>query len=660
MTGTISKILIANRGDIACRIADTCERIGIAVATIHSDADREALHVRRIGESIHVGAAPAAESYLDIAAIVDAARRCGADAVHPGIGFLSENADFAEAVEAAGLIFIGPRPETMRRFADKASAKREATQAEVPVIEGGQDALSDATEVAERVRAARLPVLLKAVAGGGGRGVRVIETLDRLDEVIASAMREAKASFGLPDLLVEQFIDRPRHIEVQVAGDGHGGVLHIRERECSLQRRFQKVIEEAPADSLSPDLRQAILDAATRLAGSVNYRGLGTMEFLVAGEAFWFLECNPRLQVEHTVTEEVTGLDLVEIQLRIAETGRLPLAQEDVHLDGFAVQARIYAEDPEDGFIPSTGRIGLLSLPGRGFRVDAGVETGDEVTPHYDAMLAKLIARGRDRRDALRRLAHGLDQCVLLGVRNNLAFLSNLVTDPRVLANEVDNRFIDRELSGLLAGAAPTSEVVAVAAALWLDRFHAPAEADPWSGHSGWRLDDGEGAQPNAPAFRLHIGEDEWPVAIAPANGEAKRIAVGDTLHSVRLRPQRIPDHHQVEVGGRELTFPARVEPTAVQIQWHRSALRFEVDAYLPDDADDIAATGVLVSPLMGTITRVNVSEGQEVKAKDTLIVLESMKMEVGIEAPHDGVVVALNCAAGDLVERHALLARVE
>ena len=656
----LKKILIANRGEIACRIADTCRRLGLAVATIHSDADRDALHVRHIGESVRVGAAAAAESYLNIEAIVAAAQAVGADAVHPGIGFLSENPLFAEAVEAAGLAFIGPRPETMRRFSDKASAKREAVAAEVPVIAGGTDSFSDAKAVAEHVRAMPLPVLLKAVAGGGGRGVRVVQTLDRLDETIESAMREGQASFGSPDLLVEQFIDKPRHIEVQVAGDGLGGVIHLFERECTLQRRFQKVIEEAPAVSLSPALRAAILDAAVRLAQRVKYRGLGTMEFLAAGESFWFLECNPRLQVEHTVTEEICGLDLVELQLRIAESASLGLEQKDVKADGYAVQARLYAEDPKAGFMPSAGVIRLLQLPTAGSRIDSGVETGSEVTPHYDAMVAKLVVRGRDRAQGLHRLRAAIDQCVLLGVRNNLNFLSQLLSDARVLANDIDNRFIDRELDAFVAEEAPSQTAIAAAAALWLGRWHAGDPKDPWSGHSAWRLDDGLRAAPAVPAVLLRQGEQQWSIAFAPAEqAGVLRVAVDGTPHALRLTPGA-GHAWQLDEAGRSETLHAVIDEEAIHLQWRRQGLRLDVLPFLPDEAQDESRSGRLVSPLMGKIIKVNVQKGDAVKADQPLIVLESMKMEISIDAPLDGVVTSLNCAPGDLVERHALLAVVE
>lgn len=655
----LKKILIANRGEIACRIMSTCERLGIAAATIYSDADVDALHVRRIGESVRVGAAPSAQSYLNIPAIIEAALAVGADAVHPGIGFLSENADFAEAVEAAGLVFIGPQPDVMRRFADKASAKREAARAEVPVIDGGSQRWSDGAEVARLVRSMELPVLLKAVAGGGGRGVRVIQTLERLEETIESAMREAQASFGLPDLLVERFIDKPRHIEVQIAGDGRGNVIHLLERECTLQRRFQKVIEEAPAASLSDPLRKAILDAAVRLGRRVSYRGLGTMEFLVSGDSFWFLECNPRLQVEHTVTEEICGIDLVEMQLAIAAGGSLSLAQDEVRAEGFAVQARIYAEDPEQNFMPSAGVIRALRLPGNGLRVDAGVESGSEVTPHYDAMVAKLIARGRTRAEAIRKLKSGIDQSVIVGVRNNLLFLSNLLGDPGVIANEVDNRFIDRELHRLAAPTEPTDATVAYAAAVWLELMQPAREGDPWSGHSAWRLDCGDGGVSAVPDLLVRHGLREWEVSFFAAPAGAVGVSVGTQRLEVRLRAEAGGLFH-VSSGGGLGHFHAVAEDAAVHIQSGQCGFRLDVLPFLQDSSDDDRRGGNLLSPLMGKIIKVNVKQGDTVEEATPLLVLESMKMEISIEAPKDGVVVVLNCAEGDLVERHALLAVVE
>ena len=480
----IHKLLIANRGEIACRIARTCVRLAIPVATVHSRADRDALHVRTIGESVEIGDAPASASYLNAAAIIEAARKTGADAIHPGIGFLSEDPSFAAAVEAAGLIFVGPRAETMRRFGDKWAAKHEARAANVPVIEGSEGSSDDAGKIEHLIREMRLPVVLKAAAGGGGRGVRIVRTLDALRETIESAMREAKASFGRPDLIVESFIEKARHLEVQVAGDGEGNALHLFERECSLQRRFQKVIEEAPAVSLSPAIREALTLDAVRLATRVAYRGVGTMEFLVSEDAYYFLECNPRLQVEHTVTEEITGVDLVELQLRIASGEPLPFTQDAISIKGHAIQARVCAEDPAKGFLPATGKLLTVELPGNGIRVETGVETGSEITPHYDSMIAKLIARGADRKEALQQLRAAIDKTIVLGVETNLKFLATLLAHPVVCAGQADNRFIDREFASY-AAATPGLELIAIGACLWMRHVQPELGGDgPWTRHA--------------------------------------------------------------------------------------------------------------------------------------------------------------------------------
>ncbi|MDP3614761.1 MAG: biotin carboxylase N-terminal domain-containing protein, partial [Rubrivivax sp.] len=370
-----------NRGEIACRIARTCRRLGLKVATVHSSVDRHARHVREIGESVELGGAAPSDSYLRIDAIVAAAQRVGADAVHPGFGFVSENPDFVRALDAAGLIFIGPTAETMERLGGKAQAKREAARLGVPVIAGSEGGMNDAAAVVNAVRGMPLPVLLKAVAGGGGRGMAVVETLDGLDARVESAMREAEKAFGNGELIVERYLPRVRHIEVQVAGDGQGHAIHLFERECTLQRRHQKVIEEAPSAGLPTALRERLLADAVKLAAGVNYRGLGTVEFVVSGDEHHFLEVNPRLQVEHPVTEEVTGLDLVELQLRIADTGRLPLTQADVRCEGHAFEARLCAEDAEAGFLPTTGRLDRVDFSRAAVRIESGVESGDEISP---------------------------------------------------------------------------------------------------------------------------------------------------------------------------------------------------------------------------------------------------------------------------------------
>ena len=393
------KILIANRGEIARRIARTCRQMGIAVATVHSEADRHAPHVRVGGESVPLGAAPARDSYLCIERVVAAARAVGAGAVHPGYGFLAENADFADALQAAGIAFIGPTAQVLRDFGDKAQAKRLAQAAGVPTIPGSPGASADAAQVAAMARELGLPVLLKAAAGGGGKGIRIVRTPELMDEEIAAAMREGRSAFGDPALIVERYLPQGRHVEVQILGDGLGGVRHLWDRDCSLQRRHQKVIEEAPALPLPAGLRERLLDAAVALGRQVRYRALGTVEFLVVGDAFYFLEVNPRLQVEHPVTEAVTGLDLVALQIRAAAGAPLGL-EAPPRCDGHAIELRLYAEDPEHGFLPATGRLQALRWPADGTRVETGVELGSEVTPHYDPMLAADRARPRPRRGA--------------------------------------------------------------------------------------------------------------------------------------------------------------------------------------------------------------------------------------------------------------------
>lgn len=658
----IRKLLIANRGEIACRIARTCRRLGVQVATVHSSADRDALHVRQIGESVAIGGAAATESYLNIATILDAARAVGADALHPGIGFLAEEPRFAETVEAQGLIFVGPRPETMRRFGDKWSAKREAREAGVPVIGGGEGSSDDAAAVERMIRETlSLPVVLKAAAGGGGRGVRIVRSLDGLLASIESAMREAQSSFGRPDLIVEEFVENARHLEVQVAGDGQGAAIHLFERECSLQRRFQKVIEEAPSCGLKPELRERILADAVKLARRIHYRNLGTMEFLVSGGRHYFLECNPRLQVEHTVTEEVTGLDLVELQLAIAMQSRLPLAQEQITIRGHAVQARVNAENPGAGFIPSTGRLEHVEFPAD-VRVETGVASGSEITPHYDSMIAKLIARGADRTQALDRLQSAVERSVVFGVDTNLAFLSTLLRHPVVRAGEADNRFIDREFSQAAKPALPARELVATAAALMLRQWNVAASGvhlGLWAGEGellGWQYDAGTNDVPNVPAFSLTAaGGHEWAVAVGAATAAGLKVFVDGAPVLVELQSHG-QGRWQVGIGSRQFTAVARLDHETADIRCPLGTARFSVLPFLSLDAAASSKGGQLLAPMMGVVAKVKVKVGDAVKKGEVLLVQESMKMELNIESPCDGTVAAVNCAERDMVERHQVL----
>jgi 3-methylcrotonyl-CoA carboxylase alpha subunit len=662
----IRKLLIANRGEIACRIARTCRRLGIAVATVHSEADRDALHVRDIGESIAIGAAPASASYLNVGALLRAAVQVGADAVHPGIGFLSEDPNFASAVEAQGLIFIGPQPQTMRRFADKWAAKREAREANVPVISGTEGSSSDAAAIQRAIlEVMQLPVVLKAAAGGGGRGVRIVRSPDGLLDTIESAMREAQSSFGRPDLIVEELVENARHLEVQIAGDGRGHALHLFERECSLQRRFQKIIEEAPAANLSGAVRERILHDAVNLAQRVQYRNLGTMEFLVAGDRHFFLECNPRLQVEHTVTEEITGLDLVELQLEIAATGKLSLDQRQIAVNSHAIQARVYAEDPAAGFIPSTGVLSRVEFPHDKSRVETGVETGSSITPHYDPMIAKIICRGATRQTALDHLVDAVKQTVVLGVKTNLDFLVRLLSHPVVQAGTADNRFIDRELSQPVAAVQPQRDIIAACAAVLISHWsHSAAreEVGLWAGDGdllGWRYDDGPRGTPTVPALTLTAADGHgWTIAVSSTNTRGLRVIVDGEAVSVRLQPQG-EGRYQVEVADRMFNLSYSLDNSSIHLQGYFGALSLTIAPFLSLEVAASTRGGLVRAPMMGVIVKVNVEPNDEVNIGDVLVVEESMKMELLIEAPCRGRVTAVNCAPGDMVERHQVVVDV-
>lgn len=663
----IKKVLIANRGEIACRIARTCRRLGLRVATVHSTADRHARHVREIGESVEIGGPAPSDSYLRIDAIVAAAQRVGADAVHPGFGFVSENPDFVRALDAAGLIFIGPTAETMERLGGKAQAKREAARLGVPVIAGSPGGMTDAQAVARLVREMPLPVLLKAVAGGGGRGMAIVDTLDGLDARIESAMREAEKAFGNGELIVERYLPRVRHIEVQVAGDGQGNAIHLFERECTLQRRHQKVIEEAPSAGLPAALRERLLTDAVKLAAGVNYRGLGTVEFVVTGQEYFFLEVNPRLQVEHPVTEEVTGLDLVELQLRIADAGRLPLTQAEVRCEGHAFEARLCAEDADAGFLPTTGRLERVDFSRAALRIESGVESGDEITPYYDSMIAKLVSRGEHREAARRALAAGLRNSTVIGLTTNLQFLHELLQWPQTIDASFYTRLIDETCGqgAAAAAAAPTvpPEHVAAAALHWLAMQRAATpELGCWSqvqGFTGWRLGTGSIAPAPQPSLVLKSGASEWPVRYgAPLADGSRDLALGDAIERVQLTPLA-SDRCLLHFGGRTLELAIVGDAQGIELSSPLGRSVFDCTPYLGGAMGDVAAGGQLGAPMMGKVVAVKAAVGDAVKLGQTVIVLESMKMELHVSAPFDGTVAGLRCKVGDMVERHQVLAEV-
>lgn len=660
----IEKLLIANRGDSACRIARACQRLGVAMATVHSGADRLAAHVLAIGESIELGAAAAGESYLDIPAIVAAAKRVGADAVHPGIGFLSETPEFAEAVEDAGLIFVGPTADTLRRFGDKMRAKAEASAAGIPVIAGAAGSSANPEEIAAMVAGLAAPALLKAAAGGGGRGMRVLRDGVDVAESIASAMHEAEAAFGRPDLLVEQYLPRARHVEVQVAGDGEGAVLHLFDRDCSLQRRHQKVVEEAPVAGLAEEMRAAILASACRLAARARLRSLATVEYLVVDDAFYFLEVNPRLQVEHSVTEMVTGLDLVEWQLRIAAGEGLPCPQDQVTVNGHAIQARLYAEDPENGFAPATGIVRLLDLPGPPIRVDLGVRQGEEIGPHYDSMIAKLAAHGADRATALANLGAALAATTILGPPTNLVFLRDLLARPEVIAGVADTAFMDRGMIPARAGmASPAPELFAIAGAIALSGYRQGPNTDPWTspgGFTNWRQGRGDRAASRRPALVIEIGGERAEIAFSATDADGAMIVRVDDREFV-LRLEHHGDHRFVaSVDGNSQVVSALGDGGTIYLQGPFGGATATVSLYSASwDGDTAASDDRILAPVMGQVTKILVKIGDRVETGDVLVVQESMKMELRLLAPHAGVVTALTCAEGDMLERHGFVAEV-
>ncbi|MEU4488102.1 acetyl/propionyl/methylcrotonyl-CoA carboxylase subunit alpha [Streptomyces purpurascens] len=624
-------VLVANRGEIAVRVIRTLRSMGVRSVAVFSDADADARHVREADTAVRIGPAPASESYLSAERLLEAAARTGAQAVHPGYGFLAENAAFARACTEAGLAFIGPPADAISLMGDKIRAKETVMAAGVPVVPGGRD-----PDLAEAARELGAPVLLKPSAGGGGKGMRLVRDLTRLEEEIASARREARASFGDDTLLVERWIDRPRHIEIQVLADAHGHVVHLGERECSLQRRHQKIIEEAPSVLLDEETRAAMGEAAVQAARSCGYRGAGTVEFIVNGgdpTSYYFMEMNTRLQVEHPVTELITGLDLVEWQLRVAAGEPLRFTQQDVRLTGHAVEARICAEDPARGFLPSGGTVLRLREPqGDGIRTDSGLTEGTEVGSLYDPMLSKVIAYGPDRATALRKLRSALAETVTLGVQTNAGFLRRLLAHPAVIAGDLDTGLVEREVEGLIPTDVP-EEVYEAAAAVRLDALtpEPGGWTDPFSVPSGWRL----GGRPKPPAFHLRAQEalDYTPRGTAAVTG----------------------DHVSVTLDGVRHTF-------------HRAAdwLGRDGDAWHVRDHDPVAASlsraahagaDSLTAPMPGTVTVVKVAVGDEVTAGQSLLVVEAMKMEHVISAPHAGKVTELDVAPGSTVAMDQVLA---
>ncbi len=663
------KILIANRGEIACRVIKTCRRLGIRTVAVYSAADAGARHVRLSDEAVLIGPALARESYLAIDRILDAARQTGAQAIHPGYGFLSENAAFAAACTDAGIVFVGPPPQAIRAMGSKSAAKALMEEAGVPLVPGYHGDNQDADFLAGAAQRIGWPVLIKASAGGGGKGMRIVRAASEFADALASCRREAAASFGDDHMLIEKYLTRPRHIEVQVFADSHGNVVHLFERDCSVQRRHQKVLEEAPAPGMTVARRAAMGRAAVEAARAVGYVGAGTVEFIVAGdETFYFMEMNTRLQVEHPVTEMITGLDLVEWQLKVGAGDTLPLAQEQITIRGHAIEARIYAEDPDRGFLPSTGRLIHLAPPTESMhvRVDSGVEQNDEITPHYDPMIAKLIVWDESREAALTGMLQALARYRVVGVANNVEFLSRLVSCPAFTAADLDTGLIEREHDFLFpASSEPPREAWLLCALAELQREEqaaavaARADTDP---HSPWHLRDGW--RVNSAARRTLVfrcGESEKNVIVAHAG----RQLLLD-LMDAGGQPTPVAGHLaadgelRADLGGTRFNATVVAADERRHIFLHgRCHVLVAVDPLYHAGAGQ-GAEGGMTAPMPGKVIALLIDSGGRVEKGAPLMILEAMKMEHTIVAPAAGVVKRFRFAVGDQVADGAELVEFE
>jgi 3-methylcrotonyl-CoA carboxylase alpha subunit len=625
----IGSLLIANRGEIACRIIRTARRLGVRTVAVYSDADAAAMHVREADEAVHIGASPARESYLSGNRIIAAARQADAEAIHPGYGFLSENAEFAQAVRDAGLIWVGPDPSSIEAMGLKDAAKKLMAEAGVPVTPGylGED--QSPTRLHQESDALGYPVLIKAVAGGGGKGMRRVNRSEEFDEMLASCRREAEAAFGDDRVIIEKYVERPRHIEVQIFGDTHGNAVHLFERDCSLQRRHQKVIEEAPAPGMDAATREAICGAAVRAARAVDYVGAGTVEFIadasegLRADRIWFMEMNTRLQVEHPVTEQITGEDLVEWQLRVASGEPLPRTQAQLSIRGHAVEARLYAEDPQHEFVPSTGRLDHVAMPGR-IRVETGFGEGDRISPYYDPMIAKLIATGDDRDEAIGDLADALDEVEIWPVKTNAAFLRNLVTDQDFAVGNVDTSFIPARIDRLIPDGQPDDAIWNMAAVAMLDSDFgsAPGTDRAWAALQG---------------FRMNAADD-------------KTITL---QHAGQVRTVAVPDDAPIE-------GVATPHGDAMLVFSLGQSFAFTLPGVGGEGGTGAVSDGSLVSPMPGRIIALEARAGDPVAKGQKLVTIEAMKMEHSLAAPFDGVVAEVLAAEGDQVSEGKLLLRIE
>ena len=678
MANMIRSLLVANRGEIACRIFRTARRMGIRTIAVYSDADESARHVREADEAIRIGPAPPAESYLDIQAILRAARAARAEAIHPGYGFLSENAQFAQASLDAGLVFVGPPPAAIAAMGSKSLAKASVRAAGVPVLPGYDGERQDLEHLEARALDAGLPLIVKPAAGGGGKGMRVVHAKEELREALTAARRLAESAFGDGTLLIERYLLEPRHIEVQVFADAHGNCVHLGDRDCSVQRRHQKLIEEAPAPGLPPAMRESLHAAAVLVARNIGYRSAGTVEFLFDGREFYFLEMNTRLQVEHTVTEAVTGLDLVEWQLRVAAGEPLPRAQTQIRLEGHAIEARVCAEDPWRDFLPSAGTLHLADWPqGESLRVDAGFAGGDAVPSMYDSLLAKVIAWAPAREQAAQRLADALDHTYLAGIHTNERWLGRILRS-RVFRDVLHSvALLDRRAGEFSEPVTATPAAITLAAIAALHGADAAGPSATRAARSPW--EESDGFQPNLPArieltlssggrthrvrLRLEDGQPREALVLAPAEESARQDG-GTCLRLVGVAVTESAANERASTKASAKTsavVSAVLDDDRQSARWFRRGAQLHV--WICDEHHEFvledprtrefsasAASGGLTTPLPGVVAAVAVREGQSVAAGEVLMVIEAMKMEHGITAPHDGVVQAIHFQRGDRV----------
>ena len=646
----ITTLLVANRGEIACRVMRTAKALGLTTVAVHSATDRHARHVEEADIAIDLGGAKPAESYLRADAVLAAAKAAGAQAIHPGYGFLSENAGFARACEEAGLVFLGPPASAIDAMGSKSAAKALMEDAGVPLVPGYHGEAQDYPTFQREAARIGYPVLLKAAAGGGGKGMKVVERESELAEALESAQREAQSGFGDSRMLVEKYLTKPRHVEIQVFADQHGNCLYLNERDCSIQRRHQKVVEEAPAPGLSVELRRGMGEAAVRAAQAIGYVGAGTVEFLYdeGSGQFFFMEMNTRLQVEHPVTEAITGLDLVAWQIRVARGEPLPITQEQVPLNGHAIEVRLYAEDPEGGFLPASGHLALYREPpaGPGRRVDSGIREGDDISPFYDPMLAKLIAWGENREEARQRLLAMLGETAVGGFKTNLAFLRRVLAHPAFAAAELDTGFIARHQEQLLPapGELP-AQFWQLAGEAWAqseaERVRNDDAHSPWSARDGWRSGlPGE--------TDLHL--------LAKGEAQVVRLRHADGVRGATLKGEWL----EVDLDGLRRRHLALRQGDSLYLEWQGELVQVRrYDAIAEAEAAH-AHHGGLGAPMNGSIVRILVQPGQSVEAGAALVVLEAMKMEHSIRAPHAGVVKSLYCSEGELVAEGTALVELE